>query len=222
MRSRRTPRMRGRSFSVLSPTSRNTGSSAFADDDDRECGAFARRALSQIQFSNSKLVSRHGFTISPRVHASFCRKRPALSSQRAQGMPGARCARRSRAWCVENTRVSHHGHTGNTRHSPRNGFNGFLRALPGDRAFLPPSPLRSLLLKSLTPASGRQDHTTSPSASGALVFGAIHVHRIPPRVRDDREPPLRLGRDSGEGFKVIWVIRKPKDFCERGWMGQSP
>ena len=25
------------------------------------------------------------------------------------------------------------------RHSPRNGFNGFLRALPGDRAFLPPS-----------------------------------------------------------------------------------
>ena len=27
-----------------------------------------------------------------------------------------------------------------TRHSPRNGFNGFLRALPGDRACLPPSP----------------------------------------------------------------------------------
>ena len=34
---------------------------------------------------------------------------------------------------------SHHGHTGFTRHSPRNGFNGFLRALPGDRACLPPS-----------------------------------------------------------------------------------
>jgi hypothetical protein len=36
-------------------------------------------------------------------------------------MPGVWCAR-SRAWCVESTRVSHHGHTGNTRHSPRNGF----------------------------------------------------------------------------------------------------
>ena len=47
-------------------------------------------------------------------------------------MPGARCAR-SRAWWVVNTRVSHHEYTGNTRHSPRNGFNGFLRALPGDR-----------------------------------------------------------------------------------------
>jgi len=40
-------------------------------------------------------------------------------------MPGARCAR-SRAWCVVNTRVSHHGHTGNTRHSPRNGFTAYI------------------------------------------------------------------------------------------------
>jgi hypothetical protein len=38
-------------------------------------------------------------------------------------MPGARCAR-SRACSVVNTRVSHHGHTGTTRHSLRNGFNG--------------------------------------------------------------------------------------------------
>jgi hypothetical protein len=38
---------------------------------------------------------------------------------------------------------SHHGHTGNTRHSPRNGFNGFLRALPGEpRSFATVSVLR--------------------------------------------------------------------------------
>jgi hypothetical protein len=42
----------------------------------------------------------------------------------------------------------------------------------------------------LTPASRRQDHTTSPSASSALVRSAIRVHRIPPHVRDDRETPL--------------------------------
>ena len=59
------------------------------------------------------------------------------------------------------------------RPSPRNGFNGFLRALPGDRALLPPSPLRSLLLKNLTPASGRQDHPTSPSAKVPLVRATI-------------------------------------------------
>jgi hypothetical protein len=45
----------------------------------------------------------------------------------------------------------------------------------------------------LTPASGRQDHTTSPSASSALVSGALSVHRIPPYVRDDRETPLCVG-----------------------------
>src|ERR1700738_5125949 len=43
----------------------------------------------------------------------------------------------------------------------------------------------------LTPASGRQDHTTSPSASAPFVKGAARVHRIPPHVYDDRETPLR-------------------------------
>jgi hypothetical protein len=56
---------------------------------------------------------------------------------------------------------------------------GLWRALPGERAFLPPSPPRSLLLESLTPASRRQDHTISPSASATLVSRSFRVHRIP-------------------------------------------
>jgi len=69
------------------------------------------------------------------------------------------------------------GTAGFTRHSPRNGFNSLFRALPGDRACLPPS----LANKSanLTPASGRQDHTASPSAAATLVSRCSHVHRIP-------------------------------------------
>ena len=102
---------------------------------------------------------------------------------RAQGMPGARCARSRVCNDSGNAHALVTGHTGITRHSPRNGFNGFLRDLPGDRAFLSPSPLRSLLPRNLTPASGRQDHTTSPSAS-ALVY-AISVQH-PARVRDVR------------------------------------
>jgi hypothetical protein len=47
---------------------------------------------------------------------------------------------------------------------PTQWFYGLCRTLPGDRAFLSPSPLRSLLLKNLTPASRRQDHTILPSA----------------------------------------------------------
>src|SRR5258707_10172785 len=53
-------------------------------------------------------------------------------------MPGARCTR-SRAWCVVNTRVSHHRSTGTSRHSRTQWFYGLFRALPGDRALLPPS-----------------------------------------------------------------------------------
>ena len=74
---------------------------------------------------------------------------------------------------------------------PRAMVYGLYRALPGDRAFLPPSSLKSLLPRNLTPASGRQDHTISPSASRAFVVSAISVHRIPPHVRDDRERPSR-------------------------------
>jgi hypothetical protein len=49
----------------------------------------------------------------------------------------------------------------------RNGFNGFLRALPGDRAFLPPSSAGRTA--DLAPASGRQDHTTSPYVTSTIV-----------------------------------------------------
>src|SRR3954471_17426568 len=61
------------------------------------------------------------------------------------------------------------------------------------------------------PASGHQNHTTSPSASVLFVSSTISVHRIPSRVRDDREPPLcGTGRrgynfDLGETAKGIFL-----------------
>jgi hypothetical protein len=95
--------------------------------------------------------------------------------------PAASCA----LLLVERTRV-----TTSTPESPdvpaRNGFNGFLRALPGDRALLPPSPADMFLSKpgwadltpqDLTPASGRQDHTTSPYAATSLVRSLLIAHR---------------------------------------------
>ena len=106
-------------------------------------------------------------------------------------MPGARWAR-SRAWCVENTRVSHHGHTG----SP-----GIPRAMVLTVSFV------------LSPVTGLSCHRhrrsclrqldASVGASGphdfAVRFSAVrqqHHLRAPhpaPYVRDDRETPLRGG-----------------------------
>src|SRR6266478_8959613 len=61
---------------------------------------------------------------------------------------------------------------------PAQWFYGLLRALPGDQAFLTPSPAR--LHADLTPALGRQNHTTWPYASASFVRLAV-ARLTPPR-----------------------------------------
>ena len=65
----------------------------------------------------------------------------------------------------------------------------------------------------------------SVGASGphdfAVRFRAVrqrrrHVHRIPPRVRDDRDTPLEWD-ETAVDLKVIWVFGKSEYFCKTGW-----
>ena len=98
---------------------------------------------------------------------------------------------------------SAHEHTGTDgafRPSLRNGFTAYfeLSLVNGSFATI------AALSRNLTPAPRRPDHTTSPYASGAYVSRAINVHRISPRVRDDREAPL-ICRETGEVVRLIWV-----------------
>jgi hypothetical protein len=58
---------------------------------------------------------------------------------------------------------------------------------------LPPS--LADVAANLMPASGHQDHATSPSASSALVSSTLRVHRIPPLVDDVGQRPS-LGKDT--------------------------
>src|ERR1700754_1837327 len=129
---------------------------------------------------------------------------PALSFKRAQGMPGAWCAR-SRAWCVVNTRVSHHGHTGNTRHSLRDGFNGFLRALPSDRAFLSlSSARRGTRLRQLdagVEASGPHDFSVRSDAV-RLTTSKRPLRPVLTSVAIARAPLLQ--DRMGGAMLVIW------------------
>src|SRR3984893_5028266 len=48
----------------------------------------------------------------------------------------------------------------------------------------------------------------------------IRVHRIPPRVRDDREPPL-CGTGRAELVEMICPTGKAEYFCKGGWTGKS-
>jgi hypothetical protein len=128
-----------------------------------------------------------------------------------------RSMRRSRTCRIGNTCVSHHGHTGITRHSPRNGFNGLFRALPGDRAFLPPSPAK-ITFANLTPASGCQDHTALPSASAPFVKGASasttsRLTSVTIAIR----PSCRGGTAADK--PVIWVRREEKYFFKQDSTG---
>src|SRR5476649_1264318 len=50
----------------------------------------------------------------------------------------------------------------------------------------------------LTPALGRQDHTSLPYALMPFAIGTASVHRIPPHVHGDHDTPLRAGRDGNE------------------------
>ena len=99
--------------------------------------------------------SRHAL---PELCVSF---RP-LIEQRAQGKPGAGCTRGPRA--TKSTGVGPQVNR-SIPAFPARWCYGLLRALPGDRALLPPSST----VANLAPASGRQDHTTSPSADVAFV-----------------------------------------------------
>src|SRR6202047_1300050 len=94
-------------------------------------------------------------------------------------MPGAQCARILACEMKKAHERSHHGHTGFTRHSPRNGFNGFLRALPGDRACLPPSPAEVAFRKLDASVGASGPHDFAVRGATSLVADIARVHRIP-------------------------------------------
>jgi len=134
-----------------------------------------------------------------RRRPSFAKAGPS-ESERAQGRPGT-------GWhpwsaCNKKARGRTTGSAEDTRPSLHNGFNGFLRALLGDHAWLPPSPVRrESVFTTLAPALERQNHTTSPSAQTPFVraiiaLGDVRPSHPIPNVRDDREPPLYGERDK--------------------------
>src|ERR1700730_7862506 len=105
-----------------------------------------------------------------RIRPSFCNKHVPQLKEGA-GNAGATIAPAALCANEKSTQAKSPQVRRNNPTFPARRFYGFLRALPGDRALLPPSFAdRST---TLAPASGRQDHTTSPSASASFVFEAL-------------------------------------------------
>jgi hypothetical protein len=151
------------------------------------------------------------------VNCPSCARKTSLEKQRAQGKPGAHCTR-SLACRLVARECSHHRFTGTP---------GLPCAMVLTVYFVL-SPVTGLFCHrrsqdkpaTLTPASGRQDHTTSPSASASFVNAPPKRPPHPaPNVRDDRDTPL-LWDGMARVLRVIWVCGEAKYFCPAIWTGQ--
>ena len=91
---------------------------------------------------------------------------------------------------------SHHRFAETIRPSLRNGFNGFLRALPGDRALLPPSSRRMNPANLSASVGAPGPHDLAVRESAARLAPLPRPSHPAPNVRDDREPPLLRERDK--------------------------
>jgi hypothetical protein len=128
---------------------------------------------------------------------------------RTEGAGKTGCALHPRSRVQNAHSKNAHEHTGSAetlRPSLRSGFNGFLRALPGDRAFLPPSPSRKNFRENLTPASGCQDHTTSPSASVSFVWRAKYAPNTAASTASRPAFVTIASRPSvWDGMALMWI-----------------
>jgi hypothetical protein len=162
----------------------------------------ASRSLSSGAHSRDPLARNDG-KIHLRIPATHCARAVHESfAQRGRGecrvpnAPAASCAK-----CRKHTSVATTVAPGSPGIPARDGFNRLFRALPGDRACLPPS--LADCSANLTPASGRQDHTTSPSALAPFVR-AKRLRCVLPRPSHPcptsvtiAKRPFCVGRDGG-------------------------
>jgi hypothetical protein len=127
--------------------------------------------------------------------------------------PAASCAR------IENTRVSHH------RSAEQSGIPCamVLRLIPCSPrrpgSFATVIGVMRSIIANLTPASGRQDHTTSPSAFARFVSRATRVHRIPRStfVTIAIRPSARGG--TAESVMLFLANREAVYFSRVDWTG---
>src|SRR6266403_709328 len=98
----------------------------------------------------------HTGVLAARIAPEVCCQLPSQNRGRRESrVPAAPIASHAK---VKSIRVSHHRLAEIIRPSLRNGFNGVLRALPGDRACLPPSFAKGIRkLNASVGASGPHD-----------------------------------------------------------------
>ncbi len=178
--------------------------------------AAIRMSARTIAPRNSRSNRRRKSSISRRGAPELCDCHPLKQTR------GRRESRMHAAPAVSCARMHEKTHTSIQVQRRQSGFPcavayGLFRALLGDRAFLPPSPARySRGLDASVGASG--PHGFAVRFGSRSSCASICVHRIPPRVRDDRDPPLSSG-ETGGSKSLICPTAKAEYFSQQGWTG---
>src|SRR5438105_7952348 len=156
-----------------------------------------RNCASELKAGTTlEIVSRSRDALRPRFARNFI----ALDSQRAQGMPDARCTRDLMRNVHKKCAHEHTGEAENIRHSLRNGFTAYNALSPVSLVLLPPQ----------TPTSGRQDHTSLPYASVPIVRALPRPSQPRPSLVTMADAPL-----SGTGcnlYSLVFISDKAKYF----------
>jgi hypothetical protein len=146
--------------------------------------------------------------------ARALRRLPPSEQQEGAGKAGCALHPRSRVQKCTKKRTRAYRFSGGIPAFPAQWFTAYTGLSPVTGLSCHRHPREVLLPANLTPASGRQDHTASPSAATAFVMRRLRVHRIPPRVRDDRDPPLSSG-ETREARSLICPTGEA-EFCPSG------
>jgi hypothetical protein len=134
------------------------------------------------------MTARHNSAFSPHVFARGMLETSCPDQKRAHGTPGAQSTRSLARRKNKSHQHSHHEYPGSPD-VPRTMGYSLLRALPGEPGFF----------ATVIDGIASTDLDTSVGVSGPHDFavrlrrlrpGTLRVHRIPPRVNDDLEPPL--------------------------------
>jgi hypothetical protein len=160
------------------------------------------RSLSSGAHSRDPLAPRNdgrNSTFSRRVASELCQGNALEKGERRESrVPAAPAA--SRAKVEKHTSVVTSDSDGINRLSPRDGFNSLLRALPGDRALLPPSFCGSSSTKLSASVGAPGPHDFSVRLD-AVRRQHVRVHEAEVYVRDGGL--MSYGPDQNEGFARV-------------------
>jgi|SRR5579883_30158 len=157
----------------------------------------------------------HGLSFSRHAMPEFCLS---FSSRPSRGRRESRVRKRAHSLACkmeEARKFSHHRYARNIRPSLREWFYGLLRALPGDRALLSPSPARSpRKLDISVEMSGPHDFTVH------IVHARLArqcVHRIPrPTFVTIAKRPSLSGTGWRESVMLCLANSEAKYFLRKG------